>query len=82
MKTTTTLKTTEIKFKLDTAFAETTMDGREAQTTFTLSGNTLTQKQVAAKGPDATYVRTFTDAELTCVCEAGGVTSTRVYKRN
>lgn len=31
MKTTSTFKTTEVKFKLDQPFTEQTMDGREAQ---------------------------------------------------
>merc|ERR1719259_1217051 len=43
MKTASTLKTSEVKFKLGQEFKETTMDGREAMTTFTLSGDVLTQ---------------------------------------
>merc|ERR1712002_211008 len=81
MKTSSSVKTTEVKFKLGEKFSETTMDGREAETTFTLAGNVLTQNQVCAKGPGASYVRTFTDTDLVCVCECNGVKSTRSYKR-
>jgi len=81
MKTSSSVKTTEVQFVLGKPFKETTMDGREAETTFTLEGNVLTQKQVAAKGPSATYVRTFTDSSLVAVCECDGVKSTRTYKR-
>lgn len=82
MKTTTTFKTTEIKFKIGEPFPETTMDGREAQTTFSLEGSKLTQVQKASKGPDATYVRIFAEADMTTICEVAGIKSTRVYKRN
>merc|ERR1719259_413686 len=58
MKTASTLKTSEVKFKLGQEFKETTMDGREAMTTFTLSGDVLTQVQKPAKGDEVTYVRT------------------------
>ncbi|KAF2358915.1 Lipocalin/cytosolic fatty-acid binding domain [Trinorchestia longiramus] len=82
MKTVTTFKTSEVKFKLDTPMKETTMDGREAESTFTLEGSTLTQIQKASKGPDVKYIREFSEKELTTTCEAGGVKSLRVYKRN
>jgi len=82
MKTVSTLKTSEIKFKLGQEFKETTMDGREAMTTFTLEGDVLTQTQKPTKGDQVTYVRTFTDTELIAVCKCGSVVSTRTYKRN
>merc|ERR1739838_1043787 len=59
MKTASSLKTSEIKFKLGEKFTETTMDGREAETTFTLEGATLTQVHSCAKGASPTFLRTF-----------------------
>merc|ERR1712215_566578 len=81
MKTSSSVKTSEVRFVLGKPFKETTMDGREAETVFSLEGNVLTQKQVAAKGPSATFIRTFTDADLVCVCECDGVKAVRTYKR-
>ncbi|KAA0196642.1 hypothetical protein HAZT_HAZT004298 [Hyalella azteca] len=82
MKTVTTFKTSEVKFKLNTPFKETTMDGREAESTFTLDGSILTQIQKASKGPDVKYIREFTANELITTCEVGEVKSIRTYKRN
>merc|ERR1712055_417495 len=81
MKTSSTLKSFEVKFQLGKPFQEGTMDGREAETTFTLDGNVLTQVQKPTKGNSVTYTRTFTDTEFIMVCECDGVKSTRTYKR-
>ncbi|XP_050734021.1 sodium/calcium exchanger regulatory protein 1-like [Eriocheir sinensis] len=80
-KTISTLKTTEVKFKPGQEVTETTLDGRECKTIFTVEGNKLIQKQTALKGKNATYIREFKDNELVAVSECDGVKSTRVYKR-
>ncbi|XP_071549159.1 fatty acid-binding protein-like [Panulirus ornatus] len=82
LKTTTTLKTTELKFKLGEEIDETTLDGRDCKTVFTLEGeNKLVQQQTASKGKSAKYVREFTDTHMIMVCDCDGVTSKRTYKR-
>merc|ERR1711915_493176 len=53
LKTTTTMKSSEIKFKIGEEFDETTYDGRECKTTFTIEGNKLIQVQKATKGKSA-----------------------------
>merc|ERR1712212_16072 len=79
-KTISSVKTTELKFKLDTPFDDTSMDGREVTTTFNLDGNKLTMTQKGKKGVDATYVREFTENGLTLTATCNGVTSKRTYK--
>ena len=82
LKTSTAMKTTEVKFKMGEEFDETTYDGRECKTKFTTEdGNKLVQVQNATKGKSAKYVREFTDAEMIMTCECDGVTSKRIYKR-
>merc|ERR1712212_1087503 len=80
--TSSTFKSSEITFRLGEPVKETTMDGREAMSTFTLEGNTLTQKQEASKGASSTYIRIFKEKELETICECNGVKATRIYKRN
>ncbi|KAK7069204.1 Lipocalin / cytosolic fatty-acid binding protein [Halocaridina rubra] len=81
MKTSSTMKTSEIKFKLGEEVDETTQDGRECKTTFTVEGDKLIQVQKAVKGKDAKFVREFTDGCMIMTSECEGVTSKRVYKR-
>lgn len=81
LKTSTTMKTTEIKFKIDEEFDETTYDGRECKTKFTIEDGKLVQVQNAVKGKSAKYVRSFTDTEMIMISECDGVTSKRIYKR-
>jgi len=80
IKTSTTFKTTEIKFKLGEPFEEDTADGRKCQSTIVLEGETLVHTQ---KCGDAEYkiLREFKDNEMTMTLSAGGVTSTRVYTK-
>jgi len=85
MKTVSTFKSTEIKFKLGEEFDEETADGRKMKTTMTIAENKLTQAQKGAV--DTTLVREITaDDTLTLVCTApgkdGDITSTRVYKKS
>ncbi|CAL4081622.1 unnamed protein product [Meganyctiphanes norvegica] len=80
MKTSTAMKTTEIKFMLGQEFDESTVDGRECKTTFTMEGDNLVQLQ-KSKGKEVKYTRSFSDTEMTMVCESNGVKCSRVYKR-
>ncbi|KAH9392502.1 Fabp5p [Tyrophagus putrescentiae] len=79
IKTITTLKTTEIKFKLGEEFEETRMDGKTVKTVITLEGDSLVQIQKGDK--EVKIVREFTDTHLKTICTIGDITSTRVYKR-
>jgi|ERR1711915_92552 len=82
LKTTTAMKTTELKFKVGEEFNESTYDGRECKTKFTIEdGNKLVQVQNATKGKSAKFVREFTDTEMIMVSECDGVQSKRIYKR-
>merc|ERR1711915_584381 len=67
MKTSTTLKSMELKFKMGVPFDEETSDGRKCTTTVTMKGNQLfTEQKAKDKGvPDVTAVRTFEDDKLT-----------------
>merc|ERR1712071_138229 len=80
-KTISTLKTTEIKFRLGEEVTETTLDGRECKTVFTQEGNKLIQTQNALKGKSAKYTREFNDTEMIAISECDGVISKRTYKR-
>jgi fatty acid-binding protein 3 len=80
IKTTTTFKTTEIKFKLGEPFDEETADGRKCNSTIVLNDNTLVHTQ---KCGDKEYkiLREFKDNEMKMLLEAEGVTSTRTYTK-
>ncbi|XP_068218255.1 sodium/calcium exchanger regulatory protein 1 [Palaemon carinicauda] len=84
LKTITTFKTTEIKFKLDEEFEETTADGRVVKSTIKLDGNKLIHNQVGdkeKKEKDSLLTREFTDTEMIMECKVDDVVSKRVYKR-
>jgi len=80
IKTSTTFKTTEIKFKLGEPFEEDTADGRKCTSTIVLDGETLVHTQ---KCGDKEYkiLREFKDNEMTMTLSAESVTSTRVYTK-
>merc|ERR1712071_267335 len=84
MKTSTSLKAIELKFKLGEPFDGETTDGRKCQTTVTMEGNKLITSQKAIKkgDKDVTAVREFADDKLTMSMTVDGVTSTQVYKRD
>ena len=65
IKTSTSLKAMELKFKLGEAFDETTPDGREVSAMVTLEGNKFISEQTAKKsGQKSTKtVREFTGSE-------------------
>ncbi|XP_050719262.1 sodium/calcium exchanger regulatory protein 1-like [Eriocheir sinensis] len=84
MKTITTFKTTEIKFKLGEEFEETTADGRNVKSTITIEGNKMTHKQTGDKKKeekDSVITREFTDTELIAECKVDDIVCKRVYKR-
>ncbi|XP_055335822.1 fatty acid-binding protein, liver-like [Paramacrobiotus metropolitanus] len=82
MKTTTTVKNHEVKFKLGEQFTEHTMDGRDVACTFSLDGNKLHQVQRDPKtNLETTAEREFTGDELITTLRAGDVTSVRKYKK-
>merc|ERR1711928_73605 len=84
MKTSTSMKSMELKFKLGVPFDEETADGRKCTTTVTMKDNTLITSQInkAHGGPDVRAVRVFEDDKLTMTISVGDVSSTHVYKRD
>lgn len=84
MKTSTTMKSIELKFKLGVPFSEDTSDGRKCETTVSMEGNKLITDQKATKKgeKDVKAVREFFDDKLTMSMTCDGVTATQVYKRD
>ncbi|XP_070150415.1 fatty acid binding protein isoform X1 [Polyergus mexicanus] len=78
LKTTSTFKNTEIKFKLDEEFDEDTVDGRKVKSVCTLEGNKLIQVQKGDK--DTTIEREFTPTEMKAIMKVDDIVCTRVYK--
>merc|ERR1712198_592882 len=83
MKTSTTMKAMELKFKLGVPFEEETTDGRKCETTVTMEGNKLITMQKAIKkgDKDVTAVREFADDKVTMSTTVDGVTAVQVFKR-
>merc|ERR1712189_44693 len=84
MKTSTTMKTIELKFKLGVPFEEDTADGRKCETTVTLEDNKMVTMQKATKkgDKDVKAVREFYDDKLVMTMTVDDITSTQVYKRD
>ncbi|XP_037872127.1 cellular retinoic acid binding protein isoform X1 [Bombyx mori] len=78
--TSSTFKTTEMKFKPGEEFEEDRADGAKVKSVCTFEGNTLKQVQKAPDGLEVTYVREFGPEEMKAVMTAKDVTCTRVYK--
>ncbi|XP_041931608.1 fatty acid-binding protein, brain-like isoform X1 [Alosa sapidissima] len=72
MKSQSTFKTTEIKFKLNEEFDETTADDRKTKTVVTLENSKLVQKQMW-DGKETTVEREVTDGKLIAKCVMGDV---------
>jgi hypothetical protein len=73
-------KNIDTRFKLDEEFDETTADGRKVKTTVRLEGRKLIQEQKGDIG--TTLTRELTDDNtLVLTLFAEGVTATRVFKR-
>ncbi|XP_063388954.1 fatty acid-binding protein [Cydia fagiglandana] len=78
--TSSTFKTTEMKFKPGEEFDEERADGVQVKTVCSFEGNKLKQVQKAPDGLEVTYVREFGPEELKAVMTVKDVTCTRVYK--
>ncbi|XP_041942830.1 fatty acid-binding protein, adipocyte-like [Alosa sapidissima] len=79
MKAQSTFKTTEIKFKLDEEFDETTADDRKTKTVITLDNGKLVQKQTW-DGKDTTIERYIEDGKMIAKCTMKDVVSVRTYE--
>ncbi|XP_061616474.1 fatty acid binding protein 4a [Phyllopteryx taeniolatus] len=78
MKTQSTFKTSEIKFKLNEPFEETTADDRKTRTVFSLENGKLVQKQ-CWDGKETSIEREVTDGKLIARCIMGDVVAVRTY---
>ncbi|XP_034467660.1 fatty acid binding protein 4b [Hippoglossus hippoglossus] len=80
MKSESTFKTTEIKFKIDEEFDETTADGRQTKTTFSFDNGKLVQKQTW-DGKTTTLEREIQDGKLAAKCIMEDVVAVRTYEK-
>ncbi|XP_049440670.1 fatty acid binding protein 4b [Epinephelus fuscoguttatus] len=80
MKSETTFKTTEIKFKLSEEFEETTADGRKTKTIITFDNGKLVQEQ-SWDGKKTTLEREIQDGKLTAKCIMDDVVAVRTYEK-
>ena len=82
IKTSTTLKTMELKFEIGKEFEETTADGRDVKAIVTQEGNKFISIQTAKKeGEKSTkVVREFTDTEVIQTMEVIGTDVVCVQK--
>ncbi|XP_028819195.1 fatty acid binding protein 4a [Denticeps clupeoides] len=78
MKSQSTFKTTEIKFKLNEQFEETTADDRKTSTVVSLDNGKLVQKQ-KWDGKETTIEREMADGKLVAKCKMGDVVAVRTY---
>ncbi|XP_074640840.1 fatty acid-binding protein, liver-like [Tubulanus polymorphus] len=81
IKTETSFKTTDLKFKLGEEFEEKTADGRSVKTTINLEDGKLVQIQPGSSGKDISITREIKDEIylMTLVCK--NVTCTREYSK-
>lgn len=79
IKTVSTFKSSELKFKIGEEFDETTPDGRAVKTTVVADGTTLTATQ--SGDIPTTMSRQFTKDTFTMILKAKDVICTRVYKK-
>nr|WBV73483.1 allergen [Blomia tropicalis] len=80
IKSTSTFKNTEVKFKIGEEFEEDRADGKKVSTTVNKESDTkLVQVQKGEK--EVTIVREFSDEGLTVTATVNGVSSVRFYKR-
>ncbi|KAM4581382.1 fatty acid binding protein 4b [Odontesthes bonariensis] len=80
IKAESTFKTTSIKFKLDEEFDETTVDGRNVKSIFTLENGKLVQKQTW-DGKTTTLDREVQDRKLVARCAMDDVVAVRTYEK-
>lgn len=82
LRTLTTVRNTEIVFRLDKIFLEDTIDGRKTETTPTRVGNLLTLDQKGQRGEkDSVMTREVEGDLMTMQLIVGDVVCTRIYKR-
>ena len=82
IRTLTTVRNTEISFRLNEMFLEDVIDGRRTETTPTRTGNLLTLDQKGQRGEKDTVMTREVDGDvMTMKLIVGDVTCTRIYKR-
>ena len=84
IRTVTTVRTTEISFRLNETFTEDTIDGRKTQTTPTRDGNflKLDQKGDKSRGEkDSVMTRDLVGDTITMELIVDNIVCTRIYKR-
>jgi len=79
LKTSTMLKTSEIKFEIGKEFTEHRIDGLDVKTVVNIDGDKLVQKQFGEA--EVLITRWVEDDVLNVKCEIKDVVSTRKYKR-
>lgn len=79
LKTSTTLKDSEIVFKIGEQFDEKRLDGVTAKSVITQDGNKLIQKQMT--DPPVEIIREFTGDKLVTTCKCKDVVCVREYKK-
>ncbi|KAF7669456.1 hypothetical protein LDENG_00186140 [Lucifuga dentata] len=80
MKSQSTFKSTEIKFKMNEEFDETTADDRKTKTVITLENGKLVQKQTW-DGKTTTLEREIQDGKLIAKCIMDDVVAVRTYSK-
>ncbi|XP_033836790.1 fatty acid binding protein 4b [Periophthalmus magnuspinnatus] len=80
MKAQSTFKTTEISFKLNEEFDETTADDRKTKTTFTFENGKLVQKQTW-DGKTTILEREIQDGKLVAKCTMDDIVAVRTYEK-
>merc|ERR1712200_189383 len=80
LKSQSTFKSTEIKFKLNEEFDETTADDRNTKTTVTLENGKLVQKQTW-DGKSTTLEREIQDGKLVAKCVMEDIVAVRTYEK-
>ncbi|XP_040287762.1 fatty acid-binding protein, adipocyte-like [Bufo bufo] len=80
IKTLSTSKNTELKFKLNEEFDEITAEGRKVKTKMTFENGVLIQKQTW-DGKESTITREVKDGRLITTCIIGDVKCVRIYNK-
>ncbi|XP_063041459.1 fatty acid-binding protein, heart-like [Engraulis encrasicolus] len=78
MKTQSTFKNTEVQFKINQEYDETTADDRKTKNVMSLEGGKLVQKQ-KWDGKETTIEREVMGDKLVAKCKMGDVVSVRTY---
>ncbi|XP_041822919.1 fatty acid binding protein 4a [Melanotaenia boesemani] len=81
MKSQSTFRTTEVKFKLNEPFDETTADDRKTRTVMSMENGKLVQKQTW-DGKETSIEREISDGKLIAKCIMGDVVAVRTYVKD